>query len=89
MNATIQRWGNSQGVRLPKVILEQIGIHENDSVEITADDNKIILKKVAKPNHITLEERLETFYGKPLNMIDEIEQTEELDWGKPEGAEIW
>ena len=34
MYATIQRWGNSHGIRLPKVLLDELGIRENDRVEI-------------------------------------------------------
>ena len=63
MNATIQKWGNSQGIRIPKIILDQSGIAENDKVEITVKDNSIIPKKANK-QHITIKERLENFYRK-------------------------
>jgi antitoxin MazE len=33
MHTTIQRWGNSQAVRLPKTILEVLLLKENDQVE--------------------------------------------------------
>ena len=32
MYATIQKWGNSQGLRLPKALLDSIGLRENDRV---------------------------------------------------------
>ena len=35
MFATIQRWGNSNGLRIPKALLEALGIRENDRVELT------------------------------------------------------
>jgi antitoxin MazE len=89
MNAIIQKWGNSQGIRIPKIILEKLGFHENDKVEIITNEDSIILKKANKPKHITLEERLEMFYGKPIEKIEAIEQLEELDFGKPVGEEIW
>lgn len=87
MNSTIQKWGNSQGIRIPKIILDQSGIAENDKVEIIVKDNSIILKKASK-QHMTVKERLENFYGKPLNEIDAIE-TEETDTGCAVGEEIW
>ncbi len=34
MQATIQKWGNSQGIRIPKAFLEAVGMGENDLVEI-------------------------------------------------------
>jgi antitoxin MazE len=89
MNATIQKWGNSQGIRLPKIILDQLGFYENDKVEITTNENSIILKKVSTSKHITIEERLEKFYGKPIDQIQLIDQVDEIDFGKPVGEEVW
>lgn len=45
MNATIQKQGNSQGIRIPKIVLEQANLSENDQVELTTLDDNIILKK--------------------------------------------
>ena len=83
MYATIQRWGNSQGLRIPKAMLEAIGLRENDRVELTQEEDGIRIQKLPQARHRTLEERLTTFYGKPL------EQSEELDWGSAEGTEVW
>ena len=89
MYATIQKWGNSNGLRIPKSLLESLGIRENDRVELlqTAEDT-LTIKKVSAPAHKTLEERLTTFYGKPVDQIRRI-QDEEVDWGKAEGSEVW
>ena len=81
MNAIIQKWGNSQGIRIPKSILETALFKPNDTVDIIAEDNKIIIKKVVHKKHITLEERLKDFNGEYI--------FEEVDWGKPMGNEIW
>lgn len=32
MYATIQKWGNSQRLRIPKVLLDALGLRENDRV---------------------------------------------------------
>lgn len=87
MQATIQRWGNSQGLRIPKVLLDALGIQENDKVELIQVADGIQIKK-AKVPHRTLEERLTAFYGKPIDQIPRVEQ-QEVDWGGPEGDEIW
>ncbi len=89
MNVTIQKWGNSQGIRIPKIVLEQANLSENDQVELTVLDDSIILKKITNTKHIALQERLETFYGKTLNMIDKIESYQEIETGEPVGDEIW
>lgn len=89
MNAVIQKWGNSQGIRLPKIILEELGMAENDRVEITAENDKLIVKKADKKVHKTVEERLTAFYGKPLSQIGELTYDGEIETGKPVGEEIW
>lgn len=87
MYATIQKWGNSQGLRIPKALLDALGLRENDRVELIQSDDGIHIKKAAA-EHRTLEERLIAFYGKP---IDEISRTEvpEIDWGGKSGSEVW
>ena len=85
--ATISKWGNSQGIRLPKNILEKLHLKENDKVEISVKGEEIIIQKTRKYNN--LQERLEAFYGKPILEIDKIEEEKEVDWGAPEGDEIW
>ena len=87
MYATIQKWGNSQGLRIPKALLDAIGLQENDRVELTQTESGIHIQK-AGYTHRTLEERLTAFYGKPVDQIPRVEQ-EEVDWGKAEGDEIW
>lgn len=89
MYATIQRWGNSQGIRIPKVLLETLHIRENDRVELIQTEDAITIRKVAAPAHRTLEERLTAFYGQPIEKIGRIENGPEVDWGKAEGGEAW
>ena len=89
MNATIQKWGNSQGIRIPKVILDESGFSENDVIEITTENECIILKRAVRPKHTTVEKRLEAFFGKPINQIELLESYDETDTGKPLGEEIW
>lgn len=88
MYATIQRWGNSHGLRIPKALLDAIGLHENDRVELVQVQDSIQIQKVTRPSHRTLEERLTAFYGKPIEEIPKMEN-EEVDWGHGEGTEAW
>ena len=88
MYATIQKWGNSQGIRIPKSLLEALGIRENDRVELVQEQDTITIKKADAVPHKTLEERLIAFYGKSVEEISRI-QSEEVDWGKVEGNEAW
>ena len=88
MYATVQKWGNSQGIRIPKALLDTLGIFENDRVELVQQEDSITIKKVTAPRQKTLEERLTAFYGKPLDQIPQLSE-EEVDWGKAEGQEAW
>ncbi len=47
MRARIVKIGNSQGVRLPKPIIEQAGISED--VDIVVENEKIIIRPVSRP----------------------------------------
>lgn len=88
MYATIQKWGNSNGLRVPKALLDAVGLRENDRVELVQNHDSITIKKACPIQHKTLEERLTSFYGKPVEQIDRI-PSEEMEWGKAEGSEAW
>ena len=86
MVATLQKWGNSHGIRLPKQLLNDLDIKVNDKLNIEVENDKMIIKK--EKTHKTLKERLEDFYKKPISKIKKIE-VEEIDTGSPVGDEIW
>lgn len=80
MQVQVSPWGNSQGIRLPKALLQEAGIQTNDTLQVKLDGSSIILSK-AFP-HRSLKERAASFGGR-LNLSDE------LDWGEPAGNEVW
>lgn len=45
MNITIKKWGNSQGVILPKMVLDSLGLRVDDAIKLEVEDNKIVLTK--------------------------------------------
>jgi len=47
MRARVVKIGNSQGIRIPKPLLEQTGIM--DDVELEVEKNQIIIRPVANP----------------------------------------
>lgn len=80
MRGTIKKWGNSQGIRLPKSILEDVNLKENDEIEIRVINGMIQIKSIKK--HLTLKERLEGYSEDQL-------KSNEWDIGKREGQEFW
>ena len=47
MRARVIKIGNSQGIRIPKPILEQTGIMED--VELEVEKNQITIRPISKP----------------------------------------
>ncbi|MDF2921166.1 MAG: growth regulator [Paenibacillaceae bacterium] len=57
MSTTIQKWGNSLGIRIPSQIAERIAVGQGSEVDLVVGDDHtlIIIPKKKKP---TLEELL-------------------------------
>jgi antitoxin MazE len=49
MQVTIRTIGNSRGVVLPKPLLAQVGLGDDDAAEMTVEDGAIVLRKAARP----------------------------------------
>ena len=79
MENKLQKWGNSNGVRLPKVYLEALHLKTGDKVNIDREGDKIIITKSLNKN--TLKERIENYKGSNLS--------EEFVWDEAKGEEIW
>lgn len=83
MIATIVKWGNSQGIRLPKVLLENVNMVENDIVEVLSENDTIIIKKSKKElrQYQSIQELFAEYNGEyqPIKM----------NWGEPQGEEVW
>jgi antitoxin MazE len=47
MKARLVRIGNSRGVRLPKAVIEQVGLR--DDVELQVEHNRIVITSAAPP----------------------------------------
>ncbi len=81
MKTTIQKWGNSQGIRIPKAILDTLKWSENEKVMVLVQDNKLIIEKSKEEQKKTIKELFQNFEGEY--------ETIKIDWGNPEGEEIW
>lgn len=80
MESKVQKWGNSNGVRIPKVILDALDLKENDYVDIKRVEDKIVIRKIKKEK-VSLKERISAYEGP--NMCNDFV------WDKPVGKEIW
>lgn len=80
MEARLQKWGNSVGIRIPSNIIKSLNLKINDVLELKTDDKKIIITKSIKKT-ISLEERFKEYNGKNL--------AKDFEWDEPQGREIW
>lgn len=74
---TLTKWGNSQGVLIPKPLCDQLGIKPGDKLSIDLEDGGITIKP---EQEFTLSSLMAGYKG-PM--------PEEYDWGKPMGKEVW
>lgn len=79
MKTQIGKWGNSLAIRIPKYITEELALTATDEIDCRLENGKIVIELLRKEDDYTLEELL----AMPL------EKEGEVDWGQPEGEEIW
>ncbi|WYP25981.1 AbrB/MazE/SpoVT family DNA-binding domain-containing protein [Alkalihalobacillus sp. FSL W8-0930] len=87
MNATqpnkeltvLQKWGNSSGVRIPASFKKILGIENGTILDLELVNNTIVIRKARKKQ--TLDDLLQKY--------DPEKEHKELNWGNPEGDEMW
>ena len=82
MVTKIQRWGNSQGLRLAKHVLEEAHISLGDDVDVRARDCVIVIAPVRRV-------RGKHSLRKLVARIPRDYRVEAMDWGQPMGRESW
>ena len=82
MHTKIQKWGNSQGLRLTKNVLRDAHLGVGDEVDVDVRDGIITIAPIRE---IRGRYRLEDL----VSQIPEDYQASEVDWGVPVGKEAW
>ena len=78
MEATVKKWGNSLGVRIPNLIVRELALKDGSLVNINDRGKEIIIKPVHKNK-----------LSEMLNDINEHNIHKEIETGGPVGKEIW
>jgi antitoxin MazE len=80
MGTTVAKWGNAPAIRIPKSVMEKANLHEGDSVqfEVEAPGVIVVRRARARPSLDDL-----------VAGITRQNRHGEIDWGKPQGNEVW
>lgn len=79
MITTLNRWGNSLAVRIPKAFAEQIELDEDTPIRIEVENARITIEPVRA------QWRLETLVAG----ITKSNVPAEAEWGTARGREVW
>ena len=82
MVTKIQKWGNSQGLRLSKELLFDARIEVGDKVEVVLTDGSLVVTPVRRVRGALDLEQL-------VREIPADYEPAEVDWGPPAGREVW
>lgn len=77
LKTRIIRIGNSQGIRIPKPLLEQSGIE--DEVELEVDDGRIVIHAAGKTRRSWDEAFAEMAARKENSLLDPLHPSSEWD----------
>jgi antitoxin MazE len=80
MHTTIQKWGNSLAVRIPKAFVKEAHVAYGTPVDLSVDDGKIVIDPRTEPEY-RLEDLLKGVTKRNLHA--------EVDTGKAVGREVW
>ena len=80
MKTTIQRWGNSLAVRIPKTLAQETTLDEGDEVDLRADEDRIVMERSQSKSY-----RLSDL----LAGVTNANRHHGVDSGKPAGLEVW
>lgn len=82
MLAKVQQWGNSQGIRIPKALLEDACITVGDEVNVAAKNGTLVVTPARR-------NRKKYSLKELVAKIPKGSRSKETDWGKPVGNEVW
>lgn len=82
----IKKWGNSNGLRLPKNLMEFLELKTDDRVSIKSEDvngkRRLIIEPAISKEEVTIEELFKDYTEGKVNIKIQ-------DLGSPVGRELW
>jgi len=78
---SISKWGNSQGLRIPKSIIDALQINIGDKVKMFIENNRVIIEPIKKKKIFTIDALI-------ADIPNDYKKEKEL-FSEPMGKEIW
>lgn len=79
--ATLTKWGNSQGIIIPKSICEELHVKQGDELTLTVQGGEL---RIRPAKSYTIQALLADYDGPAPEPVDYWE-----GWGGPVGKEVW
>ncbi len=79
MTATVQKWGNSLALRIPKSVAQQIRVMEGDHVELRVDAEELLVRPARRRYKLS----------DLVRRISPENRHAETSWGPGSGRESW
>ena len=80
MKATVKKWGNSAAVRIPSSVMQAMNLDLDEVVDVREEAGRIVIEPVRQKTY-DLDDLLKGITPKNLH--------EAVDFGPPEGKEVW
>ncbi|MBU3677980.1 MAG: AbrB/MazE/SpoVT family DNA-binding domain-containing protein [Candidatus Kapabacteria bacterium] len=81
MKARIQKWGNSMALRIPKIVIDEMGLGDNRLVELHLQDGELIVRAVETPDPYALVDLVKDITPETRHQI--------IEFDGPQGKEVW
>ena len=80
MKSTIQKWGNSLAIRIPKSFANEIDLSQGTEIDLILFEDKIQIEPIKKKK-LSLDDL--------LSRVTDDNIHKEIDTGVPVGKEVW
>jgi len=80
MKSTVKKWGNSAAVRIPTSVMQATHLNLDEVVDVREDRGRIIIEPVRERTY-ELKDLLKGITSTNLH--------EAVDFGPPQGKEVW
>jgi antitoxin MazE len=80
MKSVVKKWGNSAAVRIPAVVMEAIPLELDEPVDVREEGGRIVIEPIRQKTY-DLNALIKGITSENLH--------EAVDFGAPQGNEVW